>query len=544
MKAVFKSLRIWLAAGACLLATSQGMAASISQLGTYSKSQGCWESQCLWLLGEGVAFTDDKGPYCVVNYYHGDPSYGGVPLASVTTRKCGSNWLNAEVPASLSLRASELKVTISGANGESAPQMLSLSSVNHPVFHLPGQKPGDAAVGNSMIVLGTSGSHGGAINYLSYKGYQIVDTNIGTNFQTAYTLNWQGEGLNPTESGSADNANFTLAEADSILSGDRSYCVEQNVSYTAKSPSLNNPNYYFVYKPHASGQLEFCVRNPQHASSTSDTQIRYFKSFPGMIESNVAPAYWLRPGEIGSQNMATEGRAINTAVNAFDQTLAKRVIVGYRGNPNIISYQNQLTLPPLASQAALRSFDKLPLFADPNYWQEKYPDTDYFQMNFYSVLNMKRPFHELNFFPTLVYDPASKAFRFTTSSECESTTFGVIPAQLCNFTQPVIMPVYPSSTPGMDAVYVGVFAPDQAEGFPMYTLQQMPGSAVNAIGAVFDYRNYNGLHGTHNYLTFYVVGNYAEVTSGLYELITEYKPNSKARVCELPYRIANQMVCP
>ncbi len=514
------------------------VSAVITNSGIFTTAQGCGNKQCLWAFGSGF----EKSPgVCEVNYYHGDPIYPA-KLATVLTQTCGPGWINAEIPASLSLLTQELRITVTGASApyESAKVPLSLSAASYPAFHVPGTNSGDASFGNQDIVIGTTRSHGGAINYLAYKGYQILDQNIGTDFQTAYTFNWQNEGLNPTEAGNADNALFSEAEANAIINGDNTYCVDQEgVSYNAKYRADQNWNYFYVFKVHESGAQKFCSRNPQHPSSTSDTQINYFKSFPGMIESTVSPAYWLRPGETSSQGMATEGRAINTALTAFDQTLSKRVIVGYRGNPNIISYQNSLNLSN--TNSAPLSFPKLPTVETPGF-KHVYDDADFFQMNFYSIMYMKRPYLELNIFPTLVFNPLTGLFRHVVASDCDNTPMGTLPAQICNFTQPVILsaPLGPNG----EAYYVGAFSPDQNTESPMYSLQQYVGSAVNGIAVAFDHYKKTGIQKNHAYLTFYVVGDYMTVQAGLMELMTEFGQNTKKRVCELKYQQDIGKGCP
>lgn len=470
----------------------------------------------------GSQFNSGSGTKCIVNFYSINPYTNGTPAAKIDVDACSSMWLSVEITDQLALGGTVYDVTVSNAFGESNRLRVPLTNSGHPFFVTTGARYGDSIFGNDFISVSTAATHGSAIFSLKYKGIELVAPGTGSDFQTAYSLNEQGEGLNPTEGGSADDGLFTLAEANAILAGDHSYCLN-NAMFNAMAPSNENKDYYYVWAPDGSSII-FCHRNPFHAGTHGTTAINYFMALPGMMESVVNPAYWLRPGEASSQGLSPSGYAVNTNAVAFDQTLSKRVIVGYQGNPNIIVYENLLNLPPSNPDPAKRSFNPLP--------PPEYPPIDYFQMSFYSIITLARPPGNASFYPGYVWNPSTSKFApIDPSSECSNTHFGILPVVLCNFSQPVMLlaTVWRGGFVS-EPIYVGAYTADQTNVKPIYSIQQLPGSNVNALAVDFEYldtppASVASIQGQHAYYTFYVVGNYQTVQNGLIGLIRKFGAN-------------------
>lgn len=150
---------------------------------------------------------------------------------------------------------------------------------------------GDAVIrgraGDSDIVIRTTSRLAGAIDSLTWRGKEFIDSfDHGRQLQTAWNGNAgvqpiQAETFNPTEAGSRDD--------------DRG----------AKTTS-------HLLEIHASGNT---------------------------LETLSQPAFWLKPGEKSEGNLARNKSIIS------DDRLLKRVVIGYKNLPHAIDYRVTLSIP-------------------------------------------------------------------------------------------------------------------------------------------------------------------------------------------------------
>ena len=143
-----------------------------------------------------------------------------------------------------------------------------------------------AKAGPSEIVIATTARLAGAIHSLTYNGMEFIDSaDHGRQLQSASNLDSgtpiTGETFNPTEAGSR-------------LDG---------------------------------------------AGPTTSSRLLQMRVGQGELQSVTQMAFWLAPGERSGPNLAKNAKILS------DHLLAKRVRIGYKNLPNVISYDATFSLP-------------------------------------------------------------------------------------------------------------------------------------------------------------------------------------------------------
>lgn len=133
---------------------------------------------------------------------------------------------------------------------------------------------GSATIGNSVMSIGTSASHGGAITSLVHDGKELVNnTDHGRQIQYAWQVGTHGESWNPTEAGN---------------------CADGD-------------------------------------GSTSSAQLLHIDAGPGVLHTTSHPAHWIN----GDQVSGFSGAAVTDDVRT-SAVLQKSVTVGYNGDPHVV----------------------------------------------------------------------------------------------------------------------------------------------------------------------------------------------------------------
>lgn len=164
----------------------------------------------------------------------------------------------------------------------------------------PAPAPGDVVLDDGVLRIATSARFAGALSSIVYDGKELVNTwDHGRELGVAWSTDDWGECANPTEAGSADDAQ----------------------------------------KPTTSSVL-LAVRTPDALT----------------LETDVRPAFWLAPGADAPNGCGEHGeRVAHNATVVADDVLTKRVRLGAAGDPHLVETTTSITLAAPASSIALEA---------------------------------------------------------------------------------------------------------------------------------------------------------------------------------------------